>query len=116
MKEKSLREKLVDKLWLDGGFTFHLTQDPPRAGYMVGVESISIKPENEPLTTEELERAILTMVADENLYLGGWRNNKLDYYDLSRHFSDKYSALEYGRKHGEIAIWDCENEEEIQCE
>jgi hypothetical protein len=48
-------------------------------------------------------------------YVGVWTNPEsgVMYLDRSIWVSDRYDAMTLGTLHGQLAIWDCENETEV---
>jgi hypothetical protein len=46
--------------------------------------------------------------------LGGWEYEGRFYFDSCRVFADREKAIEFGRKNGQIAIFDLDNLEEIR--
>lgn len=53
-------------------------------------------------------RKVLEHVLAHDKIVGGWRNkqNKQFYFDSSKVFETKEEAIEFGRKHKQIAIFD----------
>lgn len=95
----------------------------PETGYMVsipGFERIVKKPSNGNVFRSQFtnyfhsEGIDSTLKADPNLYVGVWTHNGNMYLDVSEHFDDFSEAYSHGIRRNQIAIYDCENKQDIK--
>lgn len=103
-----------------GTFTFSGAQVLHRRGYYVGgLVPTAIVPVagGVAFLAKSLARfarqhaAVLT--TGQDVYLGTWVNEGNVYIDATEWAADRDRALELGRERGELAIWDCQYQEEV---
>lgn len=101
-----------------GGFTVDpRTGEMPRDGYMVETSKTS-RTFDHPPTDVEYRRFIQANQAelskDPTLHIGGWINPQGEYtVALSSRISDRENAVELGKQHNQISIYDLAKGEEI---
>lgn len=112
-----------------GSFNLNNGTENPKKGYMVATIGNELKVHINPrLKVEhqinELTKKIFNYIGDkfdvwynsENAYLGLWYNseNSLWYIDISENIADLTEAIMLGKYRNQLAIWDCENDNEIK--
>jgi len=121
-------DELIERTRKDGGFSVSMTgQTVPSTGYMVGGYANSLifgRDVLEPnhnvtayqLISQYVGKHFRLLTSDTITFLGGWIDEDTDlvYIDISQHFTEKGQALAAAHYHGELAIWDLENEREIR--
>lgn len=81
-------------------------------GYQVSVKDLEIIPAYK-LTKKHLIEVLNKLPNGANL--GVWIDNKKAYIDYSVRFTNKRQALEYGKAHNQISIWNWKASEAIAC-
>lgn len=81
-------------------------------GYQVSAEDLEVIPAYR-LTKKHLIEMLNTLPVGANL--GVWIDNKKAYIDYSVRFTNKRQALEYGKAHNQISIWNWKASEAIAC-
>ena len=115
MREKNEIEKLIDRVYRDGGFTVSLSKGPvPKKGYVVALGNIFTGREREAY--READSLLKIIKAASPCFLGGWLDKKtgLIYFDIVEIFSNLDEALRIGKELNEIAIFNLETGEEIR--
>lgn len=82
------------------------------SGYQVSVRDIEVIPAYK-LTKKHLIDMLKKLPVGTNL--GVWIDNKKAYIDYSVRFALKRQALEYGKAHNQISIWNWKAGEAIAC-
>ncbi len=119
MKDLNFIEKIQNKLYMKGGFSFNMEYgfNPPKEGYMVG----GIAP---PLIFDNIEAlskgkdGILFYLnkyasVSEVMFLGGWENEGKIYIEPSEMYTSRCIALMKGKRRKELTIYDLEKGEDI---
>jgi hypothetical protein len=100
-----------------GGITYNMTQ-----GNLAQTNnySVSVYPEREKVVSvidfDEIERYIIDnedLLRDPNNSLGIWSHEGQTWLDVVVTIPNKEQALELGREHGQLTIWDLKNMKEI---
>ncbi len=99
-----------------GGFSRHVrTGEEPKSGYMVGLHNDMGGEE----AVHDLGELTPQHIADHraraqgDYYQGGWAHDGKAYLDRSVNVQDHDQAVEMGRKHKQLAIWDIANSREV---
>lgn len=113
-------EEAHDALIHNGGFSRHIqTGEPPKTGYMVGLHADRGGEESvhdlSDLTAQHIaeHRARARSLANPHMYQGGWVHDGKAYLDRSLNIQDRNEAMEWGRAHKQLAIWDVAHGKEI---
>lgn len=117
MNKNQLKQFIIAKIYGKQGFSVNIKGQASRNGYMSGFNEALLKKDVEAITAGEIDRWVednfLTLAEDKNLYAGGWEKDGIYYLEISRNIGILLAAKEFAQKHNQIAIWDCENDEEI---
>lgn len=122
LKEADLSGQVVNTILeaieLSGGITYNLSK-----GNLGGSENyaVSIYPDREkivegPIDFDTLEGYLLenqNLLQDLNNSFGAWTNGNQVYLDVVVTVPDRDKALELGKRHNQLAIWDLKNNQEI---
>lgn len=107
-----------NELMNEGGFSRNSLGHSPRNGYMVGLHPDKGGDEHviplHELTPHHImmHRKAAEGVSPE-IYQGGWVDGGHAYLDRSVNVSDRSTAIQMGRHHQQLAIWDVKNRQEI---
>ncbi len=121
MKDLNFIEKIQNKLYMKGGFSFNMEYgfNPPKEGYMVGGISTSLIFDNIEALSKGKDSILFYLnkyaALGESLFLGGWKDNKDGkiYIEPVDRFHTLEIALEEGNRRREIAIYDLKKGEDI---
>jgi hypothetical protein len=92
-----------------------------KSGYFVSIKSFESKSAkldfdsfNAYLESNQFIRDLASH--SKKLYIGIWFNPKdnLYYFDLNQYFTDRDSAIEYGKQQRQISIWDISKADSIE--
>lgn len=110
-----------------GGSTYNLVtgQGTPTKGYMVALQGKEQTYNFDLKNTKGLQYDVANYIKENTIillggavcndyFLGSWVNKGKLYLDVCVNVGDKKEALFLGKKYGQIAIWDCENQTEIK--
>lgn len=81
-------------------------------GYQVSVKDLEIVPAYR-LTKKHLIEMLKKLPVGANL--GVWIDNGKAYIDHSVRFTNKRQAVQYGKLHNQIAVWDWKNQSNVYC-
>jgi hypothetical protein len=111
--------QVLNSIHANSGATFNLSQ-----GNMVGTDNyaVSIYPERSEILPSGTDFDTLEqfMLKNEDLLnnaensIGAWVNGGKLYLDIVATIPDEAQAIELGKQHNQIAIWDLKNGKEIQ--
>jgi hypothetical protein len=100
---------------LGGSYNFITGDHNPEKGYMVSIEGHG---RVSGILTEEGVKEFCRENADfllsDDVYLGLWYSEGVWHYDLSINVQGLGKAVQAGLLNNQLAIWDCENNREIQ--
>jgi hypothetical protein len=105
----------------DGGFSHNpFSNKSPDSGFMVGVHhshggverKIPLS-EFRPEHLAEHRQAASEALKDSHTYQGGWVQDGHVHLDISRNHQDRDHAIEEGKRHDQIAIYDIKNNSDI---
>ena len=114
MKNLNFIEKIQNKLYMKGGFSFNMEYgfNPPKEGYMVGGISTSLIFDNIEALSKGKDSILFYLnkygALGECMFLGGWKDKKDGkiYIEPSDRFYTLKIALEEGNKRKQLAIYD----------
>lgn len=117
MNKNRLKLYIIAQIVAKQGFSINIHGKSPVKGYVSGFkcgEFIQHQDEIVANTIDEwVEENFLTIAEDKNLYAGGWLHEGEYYLELSRNIGDLTAARDFATKHGQLAIWDVEQNCEI---
>jgi hypothetical protein len=116
MEGLTIADDLRNSIEHKGGFTYSPFVETPVKGYMVGKRKVREMISNDFTLDPETLAEIWDMLRhDHELFLGGWKDPETGhvFYDISEHFSDLETALEFALKRNELAIYNLETGESI---
>lgn len=112
---------------IKGGSTYNLVtgQGTPTTGYMVALQGKEQTYAFDPKNTKGLQYDVANYIKENTIillggavcndyFLGSWVHKDKLYLDVCVNVGDKDEALFLGKKYGQIAIWDCANQTEIE--
>ena len=92
----------------NNGFTYSPTLKNPSNGFMVSLKGYETVTDlkDAGTTFKKFVSKNISKVINENLYFGGWINNKNIYFDISKNFVSLNDALKFGIENNQLAIFD----------
>jgi len=111
----------VQAIATSGGFSVQpVTGEVPGSGFMVaifkGVERVVTRAEfSGQLVADFVGQHAALFQAAENAFLGGWLDGGQVYLDVSVNVPTLEAALELGREHDQLAVYDVASGTSIDC-
>jgi len=111
--------KICNEVALNGGISYNLTTGDvnPDCGYMVSLPSLGVIASyvDEDLLRSFIKTRPATLHGPDR-WLGIWRDESgMFHLDVSVRIEDREQAIETGKRYNQVAIWDCQAKDIINC-
>jgi len=110
-KNKSKARKLIDLTLNNGGVSFNHGLNPLKInkGFTVSIKSII-----ETKDIQEIEKQLNKLPYFNGYFYGLWLNKGIYYLDINTNINDRKEAIETGKLHKQISIFDEANKTEVK--
>ena len=95
------------------GFTVGLNLEKPKHKKGFYVSITNNKGKNPDVLIKNLLDLKGLVIANQNLFIGGWVDGEDFYLDFSKHTNELNEALKIGRLFNQLAVWDIANNQSI---